>query len=195
MDYPATSDSCQRPPKNVSFFVNAVLHILILLVIVSTFYFVFVEKLSKEKFQDELEDLINTNLGPALVNADKDGAFKLALQNINIDHIVNYYQNKTDKAMTIQNRWLKRVVVMAIVFLIVTIILTIYILKISCHQCAPFSHILKENILLFMFVGVVEVTFFMTIARKFVPTEPSLMMRSIVDSLKNNFKTVPVIIN
>jgi flagellar biosynthesis/type III secretory pathway M-ring protein FliF/YscJ len=189
MDYPATAGTCERPPKNVSFFVNAVLHVLILLVIVSTFYFAFVEKLSREKFQEELEDLINTNLGPALINGDKDGALKTALQGLNMDHIVSYYQNKTDKAMQIQNRWLFRVVIMAILFLVVTIVLTVYILKISCHQCAPFSHILKENLLLFMFVGFVEVTFFLMIARKFVPTQPSLMMQSIVDSLKANFKS------
>lgn len=196
MDYPQTYEGisssgqiCTRPPRNVNFFINALLHMVILLTIVSAFYFAFVSKLSQQKFREELTDLIASNLGPALQSADKNGALKDILKTLNMDRITQYYQNKSDRAITIQNRWLFRLTLISILFVIFTIVLSIYILKISCHQCAPFSHILKENLVLFFFVGIVEVSFFLFIARKFVPTRPSLMMKSIIDSLKNKFKT------
>lgn len=192
MDYPATispsGSVCQRPPKNVSFFINSVVHVVILLTIVSTFFFFFVSKLSRDKFKEELEDLVNQNLSPAIQKADSAGVLKAALQRLDLTQITNYYQNKTDEAMKIQNRWLFRVTVLSIMMLIFTLVLSVVILKQSCGQCTPLSHILKENLILFAFVAVVEVSFFLVVARKFVPTQPSLMMKAMVDSLKANFQ-------
>ena len=57
MDYPLTPGiSCKRPPKNTSFFINIILHTAILLTIVSSLFFFYVSKLSRDKFQDELEE-------------------------------------------------------------------------------------------------------------------------------------------
>lgn len=185
---PIDPHNCFRPPKNISFFINVVLHMFILLVIISSFFFFYVSKLSSDKFKAELDDLISTHLPPFLKDADKDGALKTALNAIDMDHVVNYYKNKTAKATTIQNNWLVNVTLLAIGCLLFTIVLTIVILKFSCKQKAPFSYIIKENIILFFFVGAVEVLFFLEIARYFVPVEPSFMMQTIITSLKNNFK-------
>lgn len=45
-------------------------------------------------------------------------------------------------------------------------------------------HILIENIVTFIFVGIVEVAFFLNIALKFVPAPPSLIFKSLLSSLK-----------
>ena len=183
----ATNDALKCPPKNVSFFINTTLHMFILLVIISGFFFFYVSKLSRDKFKQELEDIINTYLPEAIQNADTTGALKLALKTIGMDRVVAYYQNKTDKATEIQNTWLVRVTLVAIACLFFTIVLTIVLLKYSCQQKAPFWHIIRENIILFTFVGLIEITFFLEIARYFVPTEPSLMMQSLIDALKKDF--------
>lgn len=188
VDCSLNPNKCLRPPKNISFFINVVLHMFILLVIISSFFFFYVTRLTTDKFQQELDDIITTNLPPAIVNADKQKLLKIALSTINMDRVVEYYKNKTDKATTIQNKWLIRVTLVAIVSLLFTIILTIVILKFSCQQRAPFFHIIKENIILFFFVGIIEITFFLQIARYFVPTQPSLMMKSLIDALKANFR-------
>lgn len=178
---------CTRPPQNTSFFINAVLHIVILLTIVSSFFFFYVSKLSQDKFKHELKNIINENLGETLRTSDKTGTLKEGLKNIDLTRVIAYYKDKEDEVMKVQNQWLFRVTVICILALFVTVILSIAILRQSCNQCAPMSHILKENIILFAFIGIVEVTFFMKVASKYVPTKPSLMMQSIVDSLKANF--------
>jgi hypothetical protein len=188
MEYPSTPGTfCARPPKNTSFFINVVIHIAILLTIVSSFFFFYVSKLSRDKFKDELEDLINQNLSPAIQKADSNGVIKETLKQLDLNRITKYYKNKTDTAMSIQNKWLFRVTLLAIVMLVFTVILSVIILRQACGQCAPFTQILKENIILFTFVGFMEVSFFLTVARNFVPSKPSLMMSTIVESLKANF--------
>ena len=179
---------CLRPPKNISFFINVVLHMFILLVIISSFFFFYVSKIAGDKFKEELENIINEKLPDALANADKNKILKTALNSIDLDRITSYYQNKPDKASAIQNNWLIRVTIVALVCLFITIILTMIILKYSCQQKAPFGHIVKENIILFFFVGLIEIVFFLQIARYFIPTKPSLMMQSIIDSVKANFR-------
>lgn len=177
---------CVRPGKNTNFFVNGVLHVLILLMIVSSFFFLYVSQLSKDKFEDELRDMINNNLGNAIQTADTKQDLKNMLKQMPMDTVVNYYENKVDPASDLQNQWLKRTIVMIIIALFITVVGTLVILKLSCHQSVPFWSILKENIIMFALVGCVEIAFFMYIARNFVPTKPSLMMQAIVDSMKRN---------
>lgn len=173
----------ELPPDKVIFFTNVVLHILILLIIISSFYFFYVSKLSSDKFKSELTDLINNNLEPALQKAD-NGTLKSILSQLDINNVKEYYKNKTDASAQAQNTWLKRCTALIIIVLLLTIILTYYILKQSCNQSTPMKKLLKENLILFFFVGLIEITFFMLIAKKFVPTKPSLMMETMISSLQ-----------
>ena len=174
--------------KNMNFFINVVLHMFILLCIISAFFFFYVSKLSSEVFKNELDDIITNHLQQSLRNADKNNVIKNTLNNVDLNRYVSYYQNRTDRASEIQNTWLERVTLVALACLLFTIILSIVILKFSCQQSTPFTSILKENIILFLFVGVVEVSFFIFIARKYIPTKPSLMMQTIIDSVKKSFR-------
>jgi hypothetical protein len=45
-------------------------------------------------------------------------------------------------------------------------------------------YVLLENIITFIFVGIIEVVFFLNVALKFVPSPPSLIFTSIIDNLK-----------
>lgn len=45
-------------------------------------------------------------------------------------------------------------------------------------------HIFLENIITFIFVGIVEVIFFLNIALKFVPAPPSLIFTSLLSAIK-----------
>ena len=178
---------CSRPPKNVNFFLNTVVHILILLLIISGFFFLYVSKLSQDKFKSEVTDLVDQNFNTLIKTADKDQVVKKLLSEVNVDRISDYYQNQTDQVKQLTNTWLSRVTIMAIAMLVFTIIMVVVILKSSCGQCIPILEIIKENVILFAFVGFVEISFFLFIAKKFVPTKPSLMMESMISSLKANF--------
>lgn len=175
---------CQKSPKKADFFINAVLHVFILLIIISAFFFLYVSQLASEKFKDELADVINDNLNPALSKADKDGKIKAILAQIDLERMTEYYDVESQETKT-QNGWLLKTTIMIVVVLLLILVVTIAIIKIFCRRI-PFGRILQENIILFTLVGSVEIAFFMFIARKFIPTKPSLVMQSFLDSIRKN---------
>jgi len=183
MDYPV----CYKPPKNVNFFVNAIVHVFILLTIISAFFFVYVSQLARNKFHDELSDVVNDNLEPALQKADKDQQIKKILQSLgpNLSQAAQYFTQE-DEASRIQNKWLMQATIGIIIALVLTTIIVLILLKLFCQKI-PFSVILRENAILFALIGAVEVVFFLLIAKNFIPTKPSLVMQTVIQSLKKSF--------
>lgn len=178
---------CGKSPKQVNFFINAIVHVFILLTIISAFFFIYVSQLARNKFHDELSDVMNDNLAPALENADKNGYIKKILQGINLTPAAQYY-NTENEATTIENRWLMQATIGIIIMLMLTMIIALFITKLFCKKI-PFGSILRENIILFALVGTVEIVFFLYIAKNFIPTKPSLVMETVVNSLKTNFNS------
>ena len=178
---------CHKPPKNVNFFINAIIHVFILLTIISVFFFVYVSQLAKDKFRTELSDVVDDNLVPALEGADKDKIIKNLLKNIDptLSQAANYYNRENDTTK-LENKWLMGSTIAIIVGLIIMTIAILVILKIFCRKI-PFGMILRENALLFTLIGTVEILFFLYIAKNFIPTKPTLIMETVITSLKNNF--------
>lgn len=178
-------NSCNASSKNMDFIMNILIHVLILLCIISGFFFLYVSKLSKSKFQEELNDLISNDLMNTLKNADKTGTLKT----LNLgDDIVNFYKNKVDEATVLQNWWLTVITITMVITLIISVAVIVLIMKYSCNQCIPLWHIIKDNLILFFFIGIIEITFFMLIARNFIPVKPSLMINTILERLKSKFQ-------
>lgn len=180
------SPICVKPPKNVNFFINSIIHIFILLTIISAFFFVYVSNLARSKFHNELADTINDNLTPALEKADKDQYIKDLLKNIQpqLNQASVYFQGENEST-TIENQWLMKTTILIIAMLVLTTVIIIIILKLFCKKI-PFTVILRENIILFTLVGAVEIMFFLFIAKNFIPTKPSLVIQTLFDSLKKN---------
>jgi hypothetical protein len=174
---------CSRPSFNTNFVLNATIHILILLSIVSGFFFFYVSGLSQEKYQSEIKKAIEENLIPQLEKIDTSGTLKSTLQKLDLEKLSEYYALPSSSK---NNWWLSRVTALALLMLLISVIGMSLILQQSCNQCPPLWDIIKENIYLFTLVGMVEVGFFMMIARKFVPTKPSLMISSVVKSIQKN---------
>ena len=176
---------CRKPPKNLSFFVNSIIHVFILLTIISAFFFVYVSRLATSKFHDELADVINDNLAPAIEKADKNQYIKKILQQMNLSQMIQYFSQESEST-TIENSWLMKTTIIIIVGLVIVTIIILVVIKLFCEKI-PFGSILRENIILFSLIGIVEVLFFLFIAKNFIPTKPSLVMETVVSSLKDNF--------
>jgi hypothetical protein len=54
----------------------------------------------------------------------------------------------------------------------------------DCHKTVDITSILKENIVLFIFVGITEYIFFTNIAIKYISTKPSLLVNTMINTLK-----------
>lgn len=95
-------------------------------------------------------------------------------------YIKRYKQmiKKPSETMTIYNNWLFKSMYIVIGGSIILITIVTLLLIYQCNQCVPIKEIIVENILTFLFVGVIEYLFFTMIALKYIPVMPSLMADS-----------------
>jgi hypothetical protein len=165
--------------------VDGVLHVLILASILTAFYFLVASKLGKSVLRSEIRNNIEDNLVPALKNADTNNQVKNAIQEVNFEKLKSIYQSDSEVTVT-QNKWIERVTIGTLIFLFVVLFVIVSLLRTFCTS-VPIGRILKENLILFSLVGMAEVLFFLNVGRKFVPTKPSLIVETVIDSVKKAF--------
>ena len=75
-----------------------------------------------------------------------------------------------------------------ILFLIITAFIIMLILVVATNKlmCGHLSmkEILIENVIIFIFIGIVEMTFFLKIALKYIPAYPSTFSKIVLKTLK-----------
>jgi hypothetical protein len=139
-------------------------------------------------FKSEIGHIIHDNLGKEL--RDKYGKLdantKESLRKLDMKKLEAYF-NQPSKHVAVQNKWIKRTALAITVVLMIMVTMLFVTLKYSCQTCIPFMEIIKENLIVFAFVGAVEYFFFTKIAMKFIPAPPSLMVRTFVESVQKEF--------
>lgn len=176
--------SCKITPNTISLIISILLHILILLVIISTFYFIYVSDVAQKSFQNELKHAIDDNIIPSLRNSDKNGEFKKSLKDLDLEKIKLHFKKSNDLT-ELQNNWLVKFNYAIIIGLLTLLTVSIYILYFSCGK-VPYITILTENIILFSLIAVVEIVFFLYVGSKFIPTKPSLILQTFKNSVEQN---------
>jgi hypothetical protein len=178
--------SCARISihDTTSFAFNILLHALILFTVLSAIFAFYISKVEKDVFKSEIGDSIRDKLPEALSKQDKDGNLKKILQQVPFDKISALYE-KPDNSTTIYNSWLFTTMIIVIVGTFVATLVSALFLYFTCGQCVPFWTILWQNLLIFLFIGIVEGMFFFYIARRFIPAPPSLLISRVFKDLKN----------
>lgn len=168
--------------------VNCVLHACILFTIIGGFYFLFVSKIAANGFKSTIQKQID-NIFKPLENRNLEQIKKYIKPNEQVlDKIIDLYDKPTETTKT-QNDWIKRVYLLVIVFLLFIVILIVSLFKIFCHNVhVDIGHIIFENIVFFMLVGCVEIMFFLKIGMHYIPSKPSLLLTTILDSMKKSFE-------
>ena len=72
---------------------------------------------------------------------------------------------------------------LSLIFFIISILLIIFV-KYSCNECINVTKLISENIITFIFIGIVELWFFQNYAFKFIPAAPSLLINSAFNTVK-----------
>jgi hypothetical protein len=91
--------------------------------------------------------------------------------------------DKESSVAKINNEWIEKMLIVVNVFMIIMFVGTILLLKNSCNKSVDIKYILGQNIIIFLFVGVIEIFFFSKIAINFVPIPPSYLTKLVVDLL------------
>jgi hypothetical protein len=184
-----SSATCTRIGAKTYLLLNTVLHVFILYSFLSVFFIFYISKIEREAFDDEFSTVVQVNMAKVLVNADQklDGKVKTLLKGASpILTVLNNMYSKPSKDVETYNKWLFGMSFSVSVVLILTFITITGVLKMSCGTCIPLLHLIKENVLIFIIIGLAEFMFFSRIASKFVPVPPSLLINSMISRLKEN---------
>lgn len=173
---------------NAAFMLNMMVHSIIILCIVSGFYFFYIVKLSSDSLKKELEKIINEGTEKEFKETNLN-EYRSFIKQDRLDELLNKYnrENLSDK-YHVNNYYLSRATAATIFFLMLTFFLIIVSVKSNCKKDMRLSHIFKENGIVFFFIGIIEIGFFMTIARNYIPIKPSLLSESIKESVVKNLK-------
>lgn len=169
----------------INFSLNASLHVFILFAFLTIFFTVYVSKIEKSAFQSQIKDIINDNVKTQIGNLDANtkSYLKTALKSPDITVLEERFK-QPDRLTKEHNWWIEHLsigIVVVIGLIILTGISTLYF---SSGQCAPLWEILRENIIIFIFVGFFEYMFFINVALNYVPAPPSLLVKTIIDTTK-----------
>ena len=181
------SDTCTRPSNKTRFNINLIIHVLILFTFLLMFFMFYISRLERDTFKEQIHDIIDTNLSNVLntLNEGDKTELKNALKLLPYDTLNKLY-SKASTDISEHNKWLFRIAGMGVAVLIIAIIAIIFTLKYSCNQCVSWGPIILENVVIFSFVGLIEYMFFTRIISKYTPAPPSLMIKSLIDSIKEN---------
>ena len=163
--------------------VNILLHVLILFTILSVIFWLVISKVESKGITDEL----NNNINKYLDTFKDDSDMKTFSNNFSepLDVLENMYSDP-DEVTESNNAWLFKANILYILILVVIIVSILLTMRYTCGiKDFPILHILKENMVIFLFIGIVEVWFFLNIGMKFIPTKPSMIVNNVKTNLSS----------
>jgi hypothetical protein len=196
------SDSCSRVISHgLSLTINGCLHVLILFLFLTVLYFLIIAPLEKDAFDNEIKTQVKNTLEPEFLKM-KDNLSTNSPETLNIiTNLVNYgYKENGETVLVIDklieqydhdsdvvkehNKWVKLTAISLIVFFTVGMLIVLFTLRKTCGKDIGIVTIVRENIITFIFVGIVEYLFFTQVAFKYVPAPPSTMVTTLIESFK-----------
>ena len=120
--------------------------------------------------------------------SEKIIARRLAVSHKSTLEYIHRVYSHPDPLTELNNTFLKSLNILMVSFILISIVTMLVVLKYSCKINAPILAILKENLALFLCVGIVEAVFFKAIALKFIPTKPSLIVNVMFNAIKSKLQ-------
>ena len=176
---------CITRQNSVNFGVNILTHCTFLLAIICSVFFLFTERIMSNAINNQIEDLAVDTIDKFYYESTPENkkAIQLSLQHAQLETLLNIYKSPSDDRF-ITNEWIEKLIYVIVGLLILVVIIAILISKAHCGNISVIE-ILSENIVIFMFVGVVEFLFFTKIIIKYIPAYPSTLTNIFVEELKN----------
>ena len=173
---------------NARFGMNAYLHSLILLSILTCFFILYISKLTSGAFTDEVNSIIGDQLGPIVT--DIRVKYNIG-QNNSVTTIINELQETVKKPYDLTesiNSGLFNTITSINVILWIFFVIGVLIIR----NCSELNNIdiflvMVENLMVFTFIGVIEYLFFTKVAFKYIPVAPSFISKQFVEMIRTKF--------
>lgn len=179
---------------NADYILNISVHVLILFTFLTIFFFVYVSKLSSDSINNALTHTIRTQMDTMLNKLDELDT-KIQKYDIPWKDIDKMAIDISDKAqddlpeIIANNKKLKIQSFYMITFLFVVLIGIICYYKFYKKVDINLKYILVENLIFFIFIGIIEALFFIKIASKYIPVTPDFVSTTLLDRLKYNINS------
>ena len=163
----------------IGFVVSIWAHCLILATIMSVFFRFLVARLSRSAIEKELR----RGIRHAVAQLDSRGLIPgfVSEQLLSVDEETLFAGDAP--TTTLNNHWLFNSNLVLLGALWSSFFVSLYLLGKS-GTLPNMWELVKENVAVFLCVGIVELTFFTQIALHFVPAPPSLILTTLVDAVK-----------
>jgi hypothetical protein len=177
--------SCNPVSSDFSFAVNVFVRVLVLFTFLTAFFILFVSKLTREAFEKEISHIIEENVEKLVHGLDIDSKQQLTLftKTVPIDKLIKKYEEPSEYVLE-HNKWVNLSAVAASLIGVIILVLVVYIIYNTCGKCVPLQHILFENLIIFVCIGIVEYLFFTRVALKFVSIPPRLLVSSLINKFR-----------
>ena len=168
----------------IEFLLNLILHVIILFIILTVFFFVYISVLEKEAYQNEIDSVLRNEFLSQLnkLPDDQKQVIRSYLEDTNFDLYLNNFK-VPNTYVTINNNWLVAVCVIVGSFLILLFLTIFFFVQHTCHLRLDIYNIIYENICLFSITGVIEICFFVYIAYNYIPVSPTVMLDSFLTDI------------
>ena len=164
----------------INFNINILLHGLILFTILSGLFTFVIADISTKVFNDEIFHIIKDKLK----NKKLIDTLKKYVSDDILDVLIKQYSKPT-KIVEIYNKSVFKNLLCINVLLWLFFIILVIVLKYNCNKDLHIGKIAGENIIIFIFVGIIEITFFFKIGLKFIPVNPSFITKQVLQSIKD----------
>ena len=177
--------------QTTSLIINIIIHTLILFIFLSAFFFSYISKKEKDVLDNKV-DLLCLRI-PSILNIIKqrDNKFidwkvvrQKAVEEIKIDDL------DINKYIEDNNTRLKYISLSIILSLFILVICIYYYNKFILDKNIDISYIIKENFVIFIFIGLIEFLFFKNVASKYSPIFPLEISNTVLERLKMNFMDI-----
>ncbi len=180
----------KRFSQPLSFSINLLCHVFILLTFLTIFFFKYIAGLTESHIDSEMQSLVQEQTDQLLTLVDEKDTRKL----IRWDFVSVYadkmiFESKDNLSfITENNKNLYDNSMCALLMMgLVIVVLVAYFVFRGVNLRLKF--ILMENLVIFAFVGMIEIYFFMNIASKYIPVLPDDAIKSAFSRIKERLAT------
>lgn len=172
-------------PDNAHKGVNIAVHIWILFVFLTIFFFTFVSKTEKHAVRSELTNIIKEKIPIVLRKLDKSTGNIILWNEIDstAENIKTRYKEGYPYIYKHNNKLLKTAIIICVIGLFIIIGVITYFTVYKKYDIG-LKEIILENIASTILIGIVEAVFFLYIALKFVPVTKTDLITDLIDRTK-----------
>lgn len=180
--------------QQANYSLNIGLHVLMLFTFLTVLFFVIIVSKEKESINNAMNNVINKQI-PKLLDGINDinkkyniGTIDWTKLNILAENVYNNSQGDSQETIDNNNRlkWVSIIIIITLTVILLGLFLYYkFILKFNI----TIKRIIGENIVIFIFIGIIEYVFFMSIASKYIPTTNELVSNTIFDSIKKRIQS------